>query len=53
LAEEIAQLKRENADLYKTNASNAQRIVTLIDDVQAMQEKVKNLEKEYFGLNQE
>jgi precorrin-4 methylase len=50
LADEILQLKNENAELYKTNASNAQRIVSLIDEAQALQEKVKHLEKEYFGL---
>lgn len=47
---QLAALKDERMDLYKTQASNAQRLLELSDKVRGLEERVKELEVEYVSL---
>ncbi|KAJ3274962.1 hypothetical protein HDV01_001826 [Terramyces sp. JEL0728] len=46
LQSELANLKEEQKDFYKTNSVNAQRIVSLIDNVQSLQTELAQLKTE-------
>jgi hypothetical protein len=47
LTAENANLKAEQTELYKSNASNAQRILNLLDVDQLQKAKIQNLEEKF------
>ncbi|KAJ3326339.1 hypothetical protein HDV06_000215 [Boothiomyces sp. JEL0866] len=46
LQKEIAALQQEQKEFYKTNSTNAQRVVSLIDNVQVLQTELAQLKAE-------
>jgi cell division septum initiation protein DivIVA len=47
LTNQILELKQENSDLYKSNATSAQRILGLLDTSKENHDRIVLLEKEF------
>ena len=53
LQKEVIQLKEERSELYKTNAGNAQRVLTLMDDAKANENTINTLNAQIRDFSNE
>lgn len=53
LKAELNTIKKEQAELYKTNATNSQRVLSLLDNTQAQASRISSLEQSVFELKKQ